>query len=129
MKVKSKIGILFASLVSVVALTGAPAQAAGLCSNDYANCYNLRDALYQGAKWYAYIQIKASVNDAGRHSKQAWIRFQRNAGPSLDTGKQYTSVATSASDTTVRSRELSVWDSLLWGDAYTTNFSYSFVWW
>lgn len=51
----------------------------------------------------------------------------REAGPALDTGRLYTSTATSRYDRTVRSRTNSVWDSPLWGDRYTTRYYYGFL--
>lgn len=83
---------------------------------------------YLGTKWKGHVQIQASYNDAGRHAKQGYHRFIRQAGPPLDTGRLYTSVATSRSDSTTRWREDEVWDSPLYGDAYTTKYYYGFVW-
>lgn len=82
-----------------------------------------------GARWNGYVQIKASYNDGGKHAKQGYHRFTRAAGPALDTGRMYTSKATSSRDTAVRSREDSVWDSPLWGDRYTTKYNYNFLYW
>jgi len=39
----------------------------------------------------------------------------------------YTSTATSKTDSAVRSRQDSVWDSVLWGDSYTTHYYYNFI--
>ncbi|MFY9504408.1 MAG: hypothetical protein WAQ32_05095 [Dethiobacteria bacterium] len=80
-----------------------------------------------GAKRHGYVQIQASYNDYGRHAKQGYQRFMREAGPSLDTGRLYTSTAYSPSDPTIRWREDWVWDSPLWGDKYTTKWYYRFL--
>lgn len=82
-----------------------------------------------GARWNGYIQIQACYNDNGNRAKQGYHRFTRQAGPPLDTGRMYTSQATSPQDCTIRSRQDSVWDSPLWGDQYTTRYFYDFVWW
>ncbi|QZA34221.1 hypothetical protein K2M58_06840 [Hydrogenibacillus sp. N12] len=81
-----------------------------------------------GARWNGYIQIQACYNDNGKHAKRGYHRFTREAGPPLDTGRLYTSEATSSNDCTVRWREDSVWDSPLWGDKYTTKYWYDFEW-
>lgn len=78
-------------------------------------------------KWNGYVQIQASYSDRGRHAKQGYHRFTRQAGPALDTGRMYTSRARYRSDTSVRSRTDSVWDSVLIGDKYTTKYSYNFI--
>ncbi len=83
---------------------------------------------YGGAVWNGRVSIQASYNDAGRHAKRAYHRFQRAAGPALDTGRMYTSQATSPSDSTLRARQDWVWDSPLWGDRYTTRYYYGFYW-
>ena len=82
-----------------------------------------------GARWNGYVQIQACCNDGGQHAKQGYHRFIREDGPAPDTGRMYTSQATSPQDCTVRSRQDSVWDSPLWGDKYTTRYYYGFLWW
>jgi hypothetical protein len=115
--------IMFGVVGIVVALAiVASAQAGGM---NYATCWET----WGGAKWNGYVQIQASYNDNGLHAKQGYHRFTREAGPPLDTGRLWTSQATSPSDSTIRWREDSVWDSPLWGDQYTTRYWYGFVWW
>ncbi|KAA8820172.1 hypothetical protein BREU_1672 [Bifidobacterium reuteri DSM 23975] len=75
-----------------------------------------------GIKVNGYVQIQASYNDGGRHARRGYQRFTRQAGPSLDTGRLYTSAASYSGDTQVRSRTDSVWDSVLWGDKYVTHY-------
>lgn len=128
MKLKSKIALTAALAVGAVGLVAAPASAAGHCDSGYSNCYKFWEE-WAGSQHHGKVQIKASVNDGGRHSKQGYIRFIRNAGPAIDTGRMYTSTASSSSDTTVRTRQEWVWDSPLWGDEYTTYSYYGFIWW
>lgn len=82
-----------------------------------------------GSRWNGYVQIQACYDDNGLHAKRGYHRFMRDAGPSLDTGRMYTSQATSPYDCEVRWRQDSVWDSPLWGDRYTTRYYYGFDWW
>jgi len=83
---------------------------------------------FGGAVWNGYVQIQASYSDKGRHAKRGYHRFTRQAGPPLDTGRMYTSSATSKFDSTIRSRQDWVWDSPLWGDPYTTKYWWGFEW-
>lgn len=115
---KNKIVIL--GIVGILAFTGI-AQAAG---PNYGKAWES----YAGSVWNGYVQIVASYNDSGRHAKQGYQRFMREAGPALDTGRLKTSQATSPSDSTTRSRQDWVWDSPLWGDRYTTHYYYGFYW-
>lgn len=77
-------------------------------------------------RWNGYVQIQASYNDGDRHARRGYHRFTRQAGPALDTGRMYTSSASSSRDTSVRSRTDWVWDSVLIGDKYTTRYNYGF---
>lgn len=118
------VGIGLASIVVgflVVLSISVSAHASGM---NYAKAW---ETLF-GARWNGHVQIQASYNDHGRHAKRGYHRFTREAGPSLDTGRLYTSTASSPSDRTIRSREDSVWDSPLWGDKYTTHYYYDFFW-
>lgn len=81
-----------------------------------------------GARHHGRTEIKASYNDSGRHAKQGYHRFTRDAGPSLDTGRKYTPKASSRKDTRTHGVKTSVWDSPLWGDKYTTKFNYNYRW-
>lgn len=123
--------VVVASLLAlggIVALS-APASAVGGCTSSFwgaRNCYSSVERLQ--ARYDGKVQVKASYSDSGRHAKNAYLRYIRDAGPSLDTGRLYTSTATSRSDSTVRARTKSVWDSLLWGDRYRTKFYYGFTW-
>lgn len=108
-------------VIAALALT-VPALAGGM---NYAKAWETLG----GARWNGYVQIQACYNDGGQHARQGYHRFTREAGPPLDTGRMYTSQATSPSDCTVRSRQDSVWDSPLWGDKYTTRYFYGFLWW
>ncbi|MED3645094.1 hypothetical protein P5F75_17205 [Caldifermentibacillus hisashii] len=107
-------GILLALCISLT-----PAQAAG---QNYARAWET----LAGARWNGYVQIQASYNDNGKHAKQGYHRFQREAGPSLDTGRLFTSKARSINDTNIYSRQDSVWDSPLWGDKYVTRYNFDF---
>lgn len=108
------VGIVVAWAIAV------PVQAGGV---NYARCWET----WGGSRWNGYVQIQASYNDAGRHAKQGYHRFTREAGPALDTGRLWTTQATSPNDSTIRWRQDSVWDSPLWGDKYTTKYHYSFI--
>lgn len=119
---RSKIMLGIAGIVVALAIVVPVAQ--GSLPMNYA--YAWEDLL--GSRWNGYIQIQASYNDNGRHAKQGYHRFTREAGPSLDNGRLYTSEATSPYDSEIRSRQDSVWDSPLWGDQYTTRYNYDFLW-
>lgn len=119
MGLKKKIVVVAAAFLCGGVLYAAPAAAAG--DNDARSWDSVG-----GAKWNGYVQIRASYSDGGRHAKRGYHRFRREAGPTLDTGRMYTSSASSPGDTTVRSREDSVWDSPFWGDKYTTRWNYGF---
>lgn len=75
-----------------------------------------------GARVNGHVQIQPSYLDGGGHARQGYQRFMRQAGPSLDTGRLYTPVASSAYDTSIYYNDAWVWDSPLWGDAYTTHY-------
>jgi len=109
-------------VVMAVFVAAIPALAGGM---NYARAWETLG----GARWNGYVQIQACYNDGGRHAKQGYHRFTREAGPTLDTRRMYTSQATSRRDCTVRSRHDAVWDSFLWGDKYTTRYYYGFIWW
>lgn len=112
--------LIIAGLLITLCLSFTQTQAA---DQNYAKAWET----LMGAKWNGYVQIKASYNDNGKHAKQGYHRFTRQAGPSLDTGRLYTSKASSKSDTRVHSRQDSVWDSPLWGDKYVTRYNYNFI--
>lgn len=73
-----------------------------------------------GARWNGYMQIMPCELFNGRHPRIGYLRFMRE-GDNFDTGYVYTSAASSPS-CDIRSVSKSVWDSPLWGDAYTTKF-------
>ncbi len=81
-----------------------------------------------GSQVHGYVQICAAANDGGRHASRGCQRFTRQSGPSLDTGRMYTSSATSRTDGTVRYRSDWVWDSALWGDSYVTHWNWNVIW-
>ncbi len=62
--------------------------------------------------------------EPNRRVKQAYINYSRD-GKSVIGGRKYTSVATSGSKPV--SVSASCWDSLLWGDKYTTKFNYGWI--
>ena len=109
-------------MFAVAALSVAPLLAAG---QNYGRSWEEN----AGTRIYGYVQFKASYNDGGRKAKQAYQRFRRDSGPSLDTGRMYTAQANSKKDTRVYSRTDWVLDSPLWGDAYTTRYFYGFTYW
>lgn len=119
MKNSRKLLFALATCLTVLMMAGI-AQAGGV---NYGKAWES----YGGAVWNGYVQIRASYNDSGRHAKQGYQRFIRQAGPALDTGRMYTSRATSPSDSNIRSRQDWVWDSPLWGDKYTTHYYYGFI--
>ena len=118
MRSKIIVGIIGVLVVLAIAI---PAQGAG---KNYAYAWET----LAGAKWNGYVQIQASYLDRGQHAKRGYHRFTRQAGPSLDTDRLWTTTASSPSDSTIRSRQDSVWDSPLWGDKYTTKYHYGFLW-
>ena len=118
--------VAYKRAVAVVAT--AATLVVGLSTASFAGGQNYATAweTMLGAKWNGYVQIQASYNDGGRNAKQGYHRFHRAAGPSLDTGRKYTSTATSKTDKTIRSHSMWVWDSALWGDQYTTKYNWGF---
>lgn len=110
-----------AAAIAIIAATATPAMAAGM---NYGTSW---ESGFGGILVNGYVQIQASYNAGGRHAKQGYQRFMRNAGPSLDIGRLYTSSATSAGSSTVRSRQDQVWDSVLWGDQYVTRYYYGII--
>lgn len=121
MRLTKKAGVAAAAAIAIIAATVTPAVAAG------ANYGRSWESGLGGILVNGYVQIQASYYDGGRHAKQGYQRFIRDAGPSLDTGRLYTSSATSAGSTTVRSRQDQVWDSVLWGDPYVTRYYYGII--
>lgn len=121
MRLKSKIAAVVTVSIFGVVFCAATAMAGG---NNYGTSW---ESWLFGAKVNGYVQIQASYNDGGLHARQGYQRFTRDAGPSLDTGRLYTSTAASASDSSVYSRTDSVWDSILWGDSYVTHYNYGFI--
>ncbi|MGH8887745.1 MAG: hypothetical protein ACRDYX_21765 [Egibacteraceae bacterium] len=119
MGLKKKIALVAAAFLCGGVLFAAPAAAAG---DNYAKAWES----WGGSRWNGYVQIRASYSDGGRHAEKGYHRFQREAGPTLDTGRMFTATASSPGDTTVRSRKDSVWDSPLWGDRYTTRHYFGF---
>ena len=80
-----------------------------------------------GAKHHARTQIIASCGDKGRHAKRGYHRFQRKAGPKLDTGRRWTPTASGPWDKRKHQVYTEVWDSPLWGDKYTTRLSWDYI--
>ena len=111
-------------IVGIVVALGIVGTAQGSVPMNYAYAW---EDLY-GSRWNGYVQIQASYNDNGLHAKQGYHRFTREAGPALDTGRLYTTMANSPYDNEIRWRQDSVWDSPLWGDQYTTRYNYGFEW-
>lgn len=120
MRVRDKAGLGVVSGMLAIAIA-APAYAAG---PNYGTAWETNF----GAQWHGKVNIQASYSDSGRHARQGYHRFTRAAGPSLDTGRVYTPQASSASDTRYHWNEMWVWDSPLWGDQFTTKYSYNFIW-
>ncbi len=118
MRIKSMLGIIGIVVALAIAV---PALGASM---NFARAWET----LLGARWNGYVQIQASFNDNGRHARRGFHRFTREAGPPLDTGRLWTSTATSRNDSTIRSRQDSVWDSPLWGDRYTTRYNWNFEW-
>lgn len=120
MKLKTKIvAVVIASAVGAV-FSVTMAIASGM---NYGNSW---ESWLLGARVNGYVQIQASYNDGGLHARSGYQRFQRDAGPSLDTGRLYTPSASSQYDAQVYSRTDWVWDSPLWGDSYVTRYNYGF---
>lgn len=115
---KKRMAVLaFALAASTVVAT--PAKADGL---NYGRAWETLG----GARWNGYVQIVPSYNDKGKHARQGYHRFQRQAGPSLDTGRMYTAAARSKSERRTISRQDAVWDSPIWGDRYTTRYNWGY---
>lgn len=121
MRFKSKIVAVVTVSICGAVFSAATAMAGG---NNYGTSW---ESWLFGARVNGYVQIQASYNDGGLHAQQGYQRFTRAAGPSLDTGRLYTSSATSASDSSVHNRTDWVWDSPLWGDSYVTHYNYGFI--
>jgi len=107
------------TIVASASLIATPAQAGG---PNYGKAWET----LKGAKWNGYVQIVPSYNDKGKHARQGYHRFTRDAGPSLDTGRMYTEAARSKSDRRTLSRQDWVWDSPIWGDRFTTRYNWGY---
>jgi hypothetical protein len=71
--------ILMAIAITVALVAAFPVLAGGM---NYAKVWETLG----GSRWNGYVQIQACYNDGGRHAKQGYHRFTREAGPPLDTG-------------------------------------------
>ena len=86
------------------------------------------ESWFLGARVNGHVQIQPSYTDTANgsaghyHARQAYQRFTRASGPSLDTGRIYTQAANVASSTAIYAKDNWVWDSALWGDAYVTHY-------
>lgn len=79
-----------------------------------------------GARVHAYVDFHPSDLCYGRHVKRAYVRFTRSCGPYLDSGRIYTSTASSASDTRLYVISRVVFDSVLWWCTTNTNYGYDY---
>lgn len=111
------IALLMAS--SAIIVTPASAQAATRCP-----AFSSWEDWIGGARVHAYVDFRASDTCNGRHVKRAYVRLIRTCGPYLDSGRLYTSTASSPSDTTLRSVSAWIFDSVLW--KCTTNAYYGY---
>jgi len=75
-----------------------------------------------------YVQVQPCYLQNGQNAMAGWLRFTREAGPALDTGRLYTATGTGPNDCRILKRQKFVWDSPLWGAQYVTHFDYNFVW-
>ncbi len=107
--------------VVTTALIGAAAAAAPVVAYASGPNYGSTWESLGGAVRNGYVQVQRShwEPEYGCYPRWAYQRFVREAGPSLDTGRLYTS-ASSWND--VQSRHDWVWDSPLWGDRYVTQY-------
>lgn len=110
--------VLMGGLLSLVLL----APPGNADSVDYAKTWQTKF----GARIHGYIQFRASHVYQRKHVKRAYVRLTREAGPSLDTGRAYTSTAPSRRNSRLRYRQKDVWDSPLWGDKFVTHFYHGF---
>lgn len=80
-----------------------------------------------GTRIWGKVQVQPCYNDYGRHARQGYQRFTRKSGPALDTGRLYTPAASGTWDCNYFWRTDWVWDSPLYGDDYTTRYSYGII--
>lgn len=114
---------LVALLVGLLAIVAAPppANAATRCP-----AFVTWEDWLGGARVHAYVDFRASDVCDGRHVKAAYVRLIRNCGPFYDTGRLYTSTASSPSDTTLRVKSTWIFDSILWRCSTATYYGYDF---
>lgn len=110
--------IISAIFLVVLSVAGATISQAASSPN-YATSSVLSLGGYKG-----YVQCKASYSSGGLHARQGWLRYYITAGSSNDTGKLYTSFASSNTDTLVRSRTKIYKPS----DGGYATFGYGFIW-
>lgn len=73
---------------------------------------------WPGLQYTGKVYAAPCYKEGTQHALNGYIRFQRDAGPALDTGRLYT--ATSTGSCTTLTRQTTVYDSLLPGN--TTHF-------
>ena len=115
----------FAALATASFLLLGAGTAFAAQSPNYATSTEHFQLYYDG-----YVQCQASYNENGMHAWQAWLRYYQTTSSgsvTADTGKLYTSSASSNSDTVIRSRSKRYYDTLDW-TAPKTQFRYGFSW-
>lgn len=99
--------VIIATLM--VALLGTSNASAAKIYGDSVNYVENTESVQ--LKYDGYIQFKANHYFDGGNVKRAYINYVRD-GESLTGGRVYTSAATTKTDSTTRSAQASVWDSL-----------------
>lgn len=108
------------SLVAILGTSGASAAKVYGDSTNYVTNTETVQLKYDG-----YIQFQASHKFDNAYVKRAYINYLRD-NESLTGGRVYTSTATTNTDSTTRSANASVWDSLNpW--APKTTFAFDFL--
>jgi hypothetical protein len=98
-------------VVGALLAGGGTAMAGG---QNYGTVSNPWPGIWYNGKVYA----APCYNEGGKHALNGYLRFQRDAGPALDTGRLYTASSTGSCATLTREKQVA--DSLLPGN--TTHF-------
>jgi hypothetical protein len=125
-------GKLRAILIVMLLTTGlltvsaAPASAVGGCPYGV-NYFSTWEDWLGGARVHAYVQFQGNQRcPDGRYVRRAYVRIIRQCGPYLDTGRIYTSSASSRYDSTRRSVHVWIFDSLLWSCQTNTYYGFEY---
>ena len=120
------------SVIMAVVLSFSCCIVASAQSTDYAKSKETLQIHYTG-----YIQFKPSYKipanagyslSKGKYVKRAYVNYTRDGKCVTTTGARvYTKTAKSKKSNSMYSATAHAWDSLIWGDKYTTKFYYGWI--